>query len=394
MTRSQRNRNLAAIYAVAALQMGGAGMSPLMASLGRAFPDSSPTAVQFVMTVPSITVVLTNLVTGWLCERYPKKYITAAGCALAALFALLGCLFSDSLTLIYLWAGILGIGTSLACTVSPAIVNEMFEPEERVGIFGVRACASSIGTMLMTLAGGYLAAENWKYGFLVYLIMIPGLILSLTAHPKNTRLAKAAEKQASGGPLRWKGLVFPCAMGFCVSMFYSVAMVNTSMLVAEAPFVAAQDAAARGGLLSTVFLAVGGLAGFGLNRLTRRIGLHCVTLGFLCLAAGYLLIFFSTSYALLVAAGVICGGAITLVMPHAQILGSEAGGSRQETGLSVTLLFANLGTLVSPLLTALAGGIFGTGEVRYRFLLTAFLALAFSVPAALQAEWLKRKSGA
>ena len=385
MTKKQRIWNIITIYFVAALQMGGAGLSPVLNRMSAAFPQYSTTAIQFVMTVPCITVILTNLVTGWLCERYPKKYIVAAGCALAVAFAVLGCLFNSSLALIYVWAGVLGVATSLSCTVSPAIVNEMFEPEERVAIFGVRACASSIGTMLMTFVGGYLVAVHWRYGFLVYLIMVPGLILALLVHPKNTRLAKAAEA-VSHEPMNRKALIFPCLMGLGVSMFYSVAMVNVSMLVAESGFVAPELAAARGGLLSTVFLLTGGAMGLVLDRLSSRIGLHCISLGFGLLAVGYCLIFFSGSYALYVLAGVLCGGAITLVMPHVQILGSDAGGSRQELGLSIAILCANFGTLISPLLTTLSGAVFGTDEVKYRFLLTSILALIVCALAALHIE--------
>lgn len=374
MTKQQRAWNLAAIYCVAALQMGGAGLSPVLAELGRAFPSYSDTAVQFVMTVPSITVVLTNLFTGKLCELFPKKYITAVGCALAVAFALLGRTLHGSLVLIYAWAAVLGVGTSLACTVSPAIVNEMFEPQERVSIFGVRACASSVGTMLMTFAGGYLVAIHWSLGFLVYLIMIPGLLLSLFVHPKDTRLSKAAERR-SAAPMDKKALLLPCLAGFCASMFYSVAMVNASMLVAETGFVAPEAAAEYGGLLSTAFLAVGGLTGIALNKLTDKLGLHCITLGFGLIAAGYAIIFFAPSYAFYLVASVLTGGAITLVMPHAQILGSDAGGAKQALGLSITLLFANLGTLLSPLLTSASAAIFGTSAVRCRFLLTAGLAL-------------------
>lgn len=383
MNRRQRFWNIATIYTVGFLQMGGAGMSPVLAELGRAFPQYSTTAIQFVATLPSILVVLTNLITGWLCEHFPKKYITAAGCALAAAFAVLACAFHSSLAVIYVWAGLLGIATSLSCTVSPAIVNEMFEPEERVGIFGTRACFSSLGTMLMTFVGGQLVGIRWNYGFLVYLIMLPGLVMSLACHPKNTKLARAAEAVGSGTPFSVRQMVFPCAVGFAASMLYSTAMVNASMLIAESSFVPAGRAASMGGILTTVLLAVGGVVGFAVDRVTNRIGLHCVTLGFAGLTLGYLGIFFARSFGMLVLAALFCGGALTLIMPHAQVLGSEAGGSRQELGLSLTLACANLGTVLSPLLTNLASGLFGTGAVRYRFLTAALLGAAVTAAVAL-----------
>ncbi len=91
------------------------------------------------------------------------------------------------------------------------------------------------------------------------------------------------------------------------------------------------------GTLSTVFLAVGGVMGLAVDKITHKIGLHCMTLGFVGLCIGYVGIFLSGSYTMLVVSALFCGGAITLVMPHAQILSSEAGGSRQELGLSIPI---------------------------------------------------------
>lgn len=391
MNKKQRFWNIATIYVVGFLQMGGAGLSPVLAELGRAFPQYSATAIQFVASMPSIFVVITNLFTGWLCEHFPKKYITAAGCGLAVAFALLASVFNSSLLLIYVWAGMLGVATSLSCTVSPAIVNEMFEPEERVGIFGTRACFSSIGAMLMTFVGGQLVGHSWRYGFLVYLIMIPGLVMSLVCHPKNTKLAKAAVEIGSDAPFCVKKMVFPCFIGFAASVLYATTMVNASMLIAESSFVPADSAAAMGGMLTTVLLAVGGIVGFAVDKITAKIGLHCVTLGFVGLVLGYIGIFLSNSFAMLVVSACLCGGTLTLVMPHAQVLGSAAGGSRQELGLSITLMCANAGTVFSPLLTNAAAGIFGTGEVRYRFLLAAFLGAAVTAIVAVCVQTAKKR---
>lgn len=381
MTKKQRFWNIAAIYAVGFLQLGGSGMAPVLARLGDAFPQYSTTAIQFTATIPSIFVILTNLTTGWLCERFPKKYITAAGCGLAVAFAVLASVFHSSLPLIYVWAGVLGVAASLSCTVSPAIINEMFEPEERVGIFGTRACFSSLGTMLMTFVGGYLTGIAWYYGFLVYLIMLPGLVMSLVCHPKNTRLAKDAKQAGSSAPFSIRKMIFPCFIGFFVSMLYTTAMVNTSMLAAASPFIPAGRADEMGGLLTTILLAVGGAAGLAVNWLTQKVGLHCTTVGFVGLAAGYLGIFFSDSFGMLAVSSLFCGGALTLVMPHVQVLGSAAGGRRQELGLSVALIFSHLGTVLSPLLTNLSQAAFGTADVRYRFLTASLLSAAAAAAA-------------
>ena len=82
MDKKQRRLYTTTIYAVGFLQMGGIGISPVLAELGKAFPQYSTTAIQFTSSIVSLFVVLTNLITGWLCTRFPKKYLAAFGCGL------------------------------------------------------------------------------------------------------------------------------------------------------------------------------------------------------------------------------------------------------------------------------------------------------------------------
>ena len=244
--------------------------------------------------------------------------------------------------------------------------------------------------MLMTFIGGRLVGINWRYGFLVYLIMLPGLLLSLLWLPKDTKIAQS-NASASTESFSVKKLVFPCFAGFSVSLLYSTAMVNVAMLIAESSFVPVKKAAPMAGTLSTVFLAIGGVTGLVVDKIARKIGLHCMTLGFAGLVIGYLGIFFANSYVMLIVASLFCGGAITLVMPHAQVLSSEAGGAKQELGLSIGQIFANSGNILAPLLTNLAMLLFGTNLVKYRFLTAAVLALAVMVITAVYVQKQKKE---
>lgn len=373
MAQSQKRLNIFTIYLVAVLQMGGVGLSPILKELSNAFPQYSATTIQFVMTMPSIFVVVGNLFTGWLCEHFPKKYIVAIGCGLAVVFAILATSFHNSLYIIYVWAAVLGVASSFSCTVSSAILNEMFEPDERIRILGVRAFATSVGSMIMTFVGGILVSYHWYYGFLVYLIAIPGLVATLLIHPKNTRLAEGTNDNLTK-EFDAKALILPCFAGFATSFLHSSVMVNASMLVAESGYVDASTAAVKGGILSTVMLSSGGIAGLFMGKLSKKIGIKCIILAFILICIGHFTMFLSTSYPMFLIAAFISGFAITLVMPHVQVLGADAGGSRHELALSITILTANLGTLISPLISSLAKVVFGTSEVRYRFVITTLIA--------------------
>ncbi|MBQ7600794.1 MAG: hypothetical protein IJU49_01330, partial [Lachnospiraceae bacterium] len=62
------------------LTMAGIGMSPMLSGMAKAFPDASDAAIQFVMTVPSIIVIVIGFVFAFLSERIPNNILTGAGC--------------------------------------------------------------------------------------------------------------------------------------------------------------------------------------------------------------------------------------------------------------------------------------------------------------------------
>lgn len=366
----------AALCLITLLQMGGVGLAPVLADMGRAYPQYPATMIQIVSSLPSMFVALTNLFIPAICRRFPKKYTMAAGCGIAAAFSLLGFFFHGSLPVLYVWSALLGVGTSMACTVAQATVNEMFAPKERVGVYGKMAFTASIGAMSMTFAGGFLVQRGWYFGYLVYLIALFGLSADLLVLPGDTVLYRE-ETSAAGkrAPHNTKKLVFACAAAFFVGYLYNVAAANISMLVAELQYGDSETA----GLVSTIMLLVGGLVGLFVNRISARIGYQTMTLGYLSIFVGYLLVFWGGTLPTLFLAAVIFGGAISFVMPFAQLLAAEADKAGATAGIARTVLFSSVGMLLSPLMTPVAALVTGTALVKYRFLLAACISLVCTV---------------
>lgn len=371
-------RNTMALCLVVFLQMGGVGLSPVLADMSRAFPQYSATMIQIVSSLPSMFVAVTNLMIPLLCRYFSKKYIMAAGSGLAVAFALLGFFFHGSLMGLYVWSGILGIGTSMACTVAQAAVNEMFAPGERVDVYGKMAFTASIGTMLISFVGGFLVQRGWYYGYLAYLLAASGLLASLVILPVDTVLYRdppppGGEEEA--GPMGRGGLVFACASAFFVGFLYNVAAANISMLVNELQLGDSSTA----GLVSTVMLLVGGVAGLFVNRISRRIGYQTITLGYMSIFVGFLLVFVGRSLSALFLAAMIFGGAISFVMPFAQLIAASADPSGPTAGISRTVLFSSVGMLLSPVMTPLTSIVMGTELVKDRFLFGAAVSLAYMI---------------
>lgn len=365
-----------ALCFVVFLQMGGVGLSPVLADMNKAFPQCPAAMIQMVSSLPSMFVAVTNLFIPLLCRYLSKKYMMAAGSGMAVAFAFLGFFFHESLAGLYIWSGILGIGTSMACTVAQAAVNEMFTPKERVDVYGKMAFTASIGTMMMTFAGGFLVRRGWHYGYLVYLLAVSGLLASLIVLPVNTALhqeVKSVEKKRESCD-RGK-LLFACASAFFVGYLYNVAAANIGMLVTELKF----GDSGTAGFISTVMLLVGGIAGLCVNRISRCIGYQTITLGYLSIFVGFYLVFCSKTLHSLYLAAVLCGGAISFVMPFAQVIAADADASGATAGIARTVLFSSVGMLFSPVMTPVASIIMGTELVRYRFLLASLIGLAYMI---------------
>lgn len=388
MTAREKRTYIFALCIATVLQMGGAAMGSALTELRTAFSQYPALSIQLISTLPSVFVALGNLLAGFLCTKYPKKFLIAFGCLLGVVYSLLGFFFHQQLFLLYVWAAILGIASSLSCTVASILVQEMFDDVERVAVLGKMAFACSIGTMCMTFAGGYLVKAGWYCGYLAYLIALPGCVLALALLPRKTCLVQPKPASGTTGTFSATGLLFPCAVGVLGSFLYSVSMTNTSMFVSENALGSSELA----GTTLTLILLIAGIAGLTMAPLTKRIGSHCVTLGFLMMFAGYCIIYHARSYGVFLLGCLIGGGAITTIMPHVQILAAEASGEKNALGISIAKFACNIGTLFSPVLTTIAFRMFAAETVKYRYLLGSCIALLCAVGSFLVLQRRKRRT--
>ncbi len=112
-----------------------------------------------------------------LADRYPRKWIMAAGAAVWSVATLLSAVTHnyDELLLRHL---IVGIGEATFVVISPAFISDLFPEKKRGRILSIFYLAIPAGTALGYLVGGYLGhLHGWRMPFLV--CSIPGMVLAL-----------------------------------------------------------------------------------------------------------------------------------------------------------------------------------------------------------------------
>ena len=382
------------------LTMAGIGMSPMLAGMAKAFPEASDSAIQFVMTVPSILVIVIGFVFALLSSRIPNNILTGCGLLLGVLMGIGACFIHPSIGVLYFWSAVLGVGSGISANGQSTLANKLFTEKEKPGVLGLQTFAASIFAMLMTFAGGFLADISWELGYLVYLVAIPGMlgcflflpnIIKPLHHEEEAEKENApAEEESDGGRLRIVQMIPLVLAAFITNISFNVSATNMSMFVEEQKL----GTAAQAGTAATVMLLVGGLAGLAFGLLYKRIRSHLVTLGLLLLAVGYTIVFFSNAYWMLILACVVFGGSISFVMSCLTMKCFQIGGKDTALAVAIMLAGAHTGTLIAPVMTNISAAVFGTETVKYRFLLTAIIAGISAVIAAVYIILRSRKESA
>ena len=363
----------AAILTMSFIQMTTNAIAPILANIMESFPEKSITSVQYLMTFPNLLAVIMSVITGKIATRYPKKVLEITGLVLASLSGIGSFLFHNSLTLLYVWAGMLGIGIGLVVPIATSLISDYFSGEEQEKLLGFQTSAANIGSMLMTFFGGMLAVVAWHYTYLVYLLAVPGLILSLLFIPKKN-VSKKSEGIGSKIQIpKFAWLYFFVAAIFML-LFY-MGPTNLSILVKEkqigSPIIA--------GNATTLLLLGGSAMGLIFGKISGKIGKNTIPMGFLILFMGYMLIYSANQILLLYLGSFFVGTSNTLVLP--QCMGQMITDNKKQSTFLMSVVFAvaNIGTFLAPGLTGIATLVMRNDFASSRFLFTAITALVLAL---------------
>lgn len=367
MTNKQKGLIKLAIITMSLVQLGTNGIAPILAQIQEAFPQASATSIQFLMTFPSLFSLVFSLVCAFLSDRLPKKTLAVFGLIIVGAAGVLAFLFHGSIGILFVWAAVLGTGIGLVVPVAPSLINELFEGGERQTMLGWQNAASNAGSMIMTFLGGFLAVAGWEYGYLVYLICIPGIIFTLIGVPGKKQAAADIRKEERGKfrLVIWREMIIT----FVLMIVFSAVPANLSMMVAERSL----GNSAVAGTMSTLFLCGGLVCGILFGVLAKVLKKRTDFVGALLLGTGALLIALFSNVIVIYFACLIAGASISLIMPTCM---GGAGKLKGYETLNSSLILATsfVGVFITPLMTSLAAAITGSESTTYRFYMVAIIA--------------------
>lgn len=348
--------------------MAGAAMAPALWAVKAHFAGKPDLLIQFIVSLPALFIIVTNLCFPLLCRIAKTKSIAVAGLVLYVVSGT-GAFFLEDISAILVLRALLGVSVGMIMPLSTGLLSYYFPPEDQSRLMGLCAAMNQIGGVIATLIAGVLAKVGWNYAFLVYSMGLFVLILVLLFLP-NERLETP---KGSGGFVRNIKRFYPSVLGMLLLMIcffifptnFSAVCVRTTNLdpIAVTIIMVALDVVAA--LVGVVF---GGM----MRRFRLSVKYFAPTfflLGYLCFAT-------SPSLPSLLVGCLFIGIANGVGVPYLNMIASIKAGQDAATTV-MPLLSAALyaGQFLSPLVATPLAAKFFPGNVLGIY----WIACAFSV---------------
>lgn len=322
--------------------MAGAAVAPALDAVRAYFAGTDPILIQFIVTMPSFFIILTNLFFPSLCRLWTTRTIALIGLIVYVL-AGAGAFFATKITVLLILRALLGVSVGMIMPLSTGLLAYYFPPEKMAHLMGLNASMNQLGGVIATLLAGILASVAWNYAFLVYTLGVFSILLVCLFLPAD-RLSQDTGKRNSWQIFRH---FHPSVVGMLLLMCV--------FFVYPTNFAFAAHTVTDNTLLITCLMVgldlVACLTGLAFGQVMTRIRMAAKYIAPLFFMAGYLCLGCFAQMGALVVGSVLVGVATGFGVPYLNTIASIKGGKDSATTVMPLLsaaLFA--GQFLSPII--------------------------------------------
>jgi len=355
--------------------MAGAAIAPALGVIKEHFSTSPALLVQFIVSIPALLIIITNLFFLNISRHFGTRQIALAGLMLYVL-AGAGCFLADDIYVLLTLRALLGVSVGLVMPLSTGLLAYYYPPEQQAHLMGLSAAMNQMGGVVATLLAGLLAGIGWQWAFLVYLLGVFAIVMVVRYLP-DEHLGSANKR---GIPFQPRQLLkfHPSVNGMLLlMMIFFIYPTNFAITAHEQMGL---------GLHTTTLIMVGldliaffaGLVFGQLMQIFRTPIKYFAPLFFL---AGYLCFALAHGILLLLVGAVFTGVANGVGVPYLNTIASIKGGRNSATTV-MPLLSASLylGQFLSPVIvTPLAKIVFGDSDVAGAYKIGIVLCVIFLI---------------
>lgn len=172
--------------------MAGAAVAPALGVIRQHFAAYNSLTVQFIVSLPALFIILTNLLFPFLCRRIKSRTMAICGLLLYVISGV-GAYWIDNMALLLVFRALLGVSVGIIMPLSTGLLAYYFPPERQAQLMGLAAAMNQMGGIVATLLAGFLASISWNSAFLVYLLGLIALVLVAISLPNDYLSANSAK---------------------------------------------------------------------------------------------------------------------------------------------------------------------------------------------------------
>lgn len=330
--------------------------------------------VPVVLTVPALMIGLIAPFAGFIADRFDRKRLLLVAMVGYTIFGTAP-LYLSSLGAVLGNRVLVGICEAAIMTCATTLIGDYWPGEKRSRYLGLQTLVAALSATLFLGIGGALGAAGWRTPFWLYivatLLVLP--MARLLWQPARPAAVPAVSGRLASVP--WGLLAAPCLVTLFGGVVFYALIVELSFVLNG---VGVTSTAAIGGISAVMSLATAaGAVVFGrISRLSPRV---LLPVEFALAAVGLVLVFATTSTAVITVGAVITGLGTGMLLPTlltwaVNRLSLEQRG--RGTGLWTGTLF--IGEFLAPLIIAALG--LGVGGLQPAL---AVLGIAAAVMAAV-----------
>lgn len=379
-------KELSTILVIALLTMSAMNISPALNSISSAYPEASDESIQLLVSLPSFTVIISSLLTGWLASRISKKKILLV---CSAVFVVVGCspILINGLIYMIMTRAVVGLCIGFMIPLALALVFENFsDKKQQDTVIGWQFCASSLGGIVVTAVAGILALISYKAVFYVHLIgLIPFFGVLLLMPEQSKRLAGKGGSAGNKRPesyFRVLKLITPwLVFVFVYMMLLNCFATNISLLV-EGSGIGDSKVSGFGASVFTIGAFLSGSIFGKLVGVTKK---YTLGIGMLFTAGGLFMMAVAQSAAHVYISSILVGIGMSIVTPVVvSSIGGKVAPGEVTLGVSLYNAASGLGMSVTPYAVNYISSIFAGDSVPARYIMCAAALCSIGIVALLQ----------
>ena len=380
METTKSKKVIAAGLLVMSLTMAcNSALSPILAEVGKFFPDASDSAIQIVLTLINLTTLPMMLIEPAFESKITKRDIALIGTILMLVGALVPQVLNSQLWMLYVASIIIGAGLSLVVVVSSSLISDYFTGIEKSRVMGFQSIFVSIGGTIIAKGSGMLTAmAGWKRGYLVFLICIPIVLIITLTVPKGEVVQKeeTGEKAGISGSMVYFG-----ALCLITGIFVATFNTNIAMYIDRKGIGDASTA----GTVASIMQVIGILGGLVLGNTVKLFKRFTIGASILMMAAGTAMVGFSTSLPVICVGAAVVGFGFAIRNPGAVTFAANMVPAAQAS-LAIAIVSAtyNVGNFISAYVVNPVANMLGD-DIANRFIISAVALVVIGIVALIKA---------